>query len=350
MKQPEILTMNTNKSRNRNPFEKILKKKPGGIPLNEGATEPNTGDLVYEFLDSDSDDNHTDQGNKHTEGKLPDTKSIKEKTKEVKVLNENSELRTIEKPLSKPKKFKFVDPEIPTNRKELPKPILPKYQRVYGSDGDYLEKKHAIRKRKLNERNRIVVDNKKYVLSIDTHKAIRNYTDSELTEKHNKADKNLANSWKTIISKYEKLAKDDTLSDVVDLKTGRIIVDNGHLKGLTQQDTLKQTEDRNYNALGRIKNSYDDDFLDLLSSENIVNEARKKDIDIIDLKERGILKGLNFQMSMSDLDTDEDECDDEESYKLSSEDELLSEAESIDSDSNSDIEVDEEIEDSFYSE
>lgn len=72
----------------------------------------------------------------------------------------------------------------------------------------------------------------------------------------------------------------------------------------------------------------------------------------MDLKERGILKGLNLnlQMSMSDLDTDEDEGDDDESYKVSSEDELLSEAESLDSNSISDIEVDDEIEDSFYSE
>lgn len=344
--------MNANRSRNRNPFEKILKKKPESIAQNEVVTKLDTGDLVYEFLDSDSDDNRIDQENKETEDKAPNTITIKEKPIEVKVLNGKNELRTTEKPLSKPKKFKLVDPEIPSSRKELPKPILPKYQRVYGSDGDYLEKKHAIKKRKMNDQNRIVVDNKKYVLSIDTHKAIRNYTDSELTERHNKADKNLANSWKTIISKYENLAKDDSLSDVVDLKTGRIIVDNGHLKSLNQQDTLKQTEDRNYNALGRVKNSYDDDFLDLLSSENIVNEARKKDIDIMDLKERGILKGLNLnlQMSMSDLDTDEDEGDDDESYKVSSEDELLSEAESLDSNSNSDIEVDDEIEDSFYSE
>lgn len=139
--------MNANRSRNRNPFEKILKKKPESIALNEVVTKLDTGDLVYEFLDSDSDDNRIDQENKETEDKAPNTITIKEKPIEVKVLNGKNELRTTEKPLSKPKKFKLVDPEIPSSRKELPKPILPKYQRVYGSDGDYLEKKHAIKEK-----------------------------------------------------------------------------------------------------------------------------------------------------------------------------------------------------------
>ena len=134
------------------------------------------------------------------------------------------------------------------------------------------------------------------------------------------------------------------------MKTGTIIVDNGHLKGLNQQDTLKRTEDRNYNVLGRIKNSYDDDFLDLLSSENVINEAKKKDIDVMDLKERGILKGLNLnlELTMSDLDTEEEaDGDEDESFHLNSDDEILSEAETIESQSASDIEVDDEIEESF---
>lgn len=352
VRRPVISPMNRNKYSNRNPFEKILKKKPESLSPKEAMSKADMGDVIYELLDSDDDEKRIDQRITPTEGEVLNNKNLKENTKEVKVLNATNSLRTVENHLNEPKTYKLVDPEIPSSRKEIPKPILPKYQRVYGSDGDSFEKKNALKKRKMNDQNRIVVDNKKYVLSIDTHKAIRNYTDSELTERHNKADKNLAKSWKSIISKYENLAKDETLSDVVDLKTGRIVIDNGHLKSLTQQDTLKQTEDRNYNALGRIKNSYDDDFLDLLSSENIVNEARKKDIDIMDLKERGILKGLNLnlQMSISDLDTDDDEAEDDESYKITSEDEFLSEAETINSNSNSDIEVDEEIEDSFCSE
>lgn len=362
--------MNTRESSLRNPFEKILKKKADKKPNVEIPLK----DIVYEFLDSDSDENADKQAlqpidgeklgkkldekliedekldNKPIDSAAPKETGSKTSIREIKTANESNKLRTIKEGSTNPKKFKFIDPDVNNIRQELPTPILPKYQRVYGSDGDYLERKHNLKKRKMNNENKIVLDNKKYILSIDTHKAIRNYTDTELAERHDKADKNLANSWKSIISKYEKLGKDQALSDVVDLKTGTIIVDNGHLKGLNQQDTLKRTEDRNYNVLGRIKNSYDDDFLDLLSSENVINEAKKKDIDVMDLKERGILKGLNLnlELTMSDLDTDEEaDGDEDESFHLNSDDEILSEAETIESQSASDIEVDDEIEESF---
>ncbi|KKA01936.1 hypothetical protein D499_0Q00990 [Hanseniaspora uvarum DSM 2768] len=284
--------MNTRESSLRNPFEKILKKKADKKPNVEIPLK----DIVYEFLDSDSDENADKQAlqpidgeklekkpieneklaNKPIDSAAPKETGFKTSIREIKTANESNKLRTIKEGSTNLKKFKFIDPDVNNIRQELSTPILPKYQRVYGSDGDYLERKHNLKKRKMNNENKIVLDNKKYILSIDTHKAIRNYTDTELAERHDKADKNLANSWKSIISKYEKLGKDQSLSDVVDLKTGTIIVDNGHLKGLNQQDTLKRTEDRNYNVLGRIKNSYDDDFLDLLSSENVINEAKKK--------------------------------------------------------------------------
>lgn len=51
---------------------------------------------------------------------------------------------------------------------------------------------------------------------------------------------------------------------------------------------------------------------------------------------------------MSDLDTDEEaDGDEDESFHLNSDDEILSEAETIESQSASDIEVDDEIEESF---
>lgn len=347
--------MSTKGSKIRNPFEKILKKKPDVKPIVKPDTKAQLKDIVYEYLESDSDEEvdvpkDVEQPKVEEASVKSNQKSIIKEVKSKQVIK----LRDSKQPaIETTKKYKLIDPEIAATPQELPTPILPKYQRVYGSDGDYLERKHALKKRKMNNENKIVLDNNKYILSIDTHKAIPNYTDTELTERHNKADKNLANSWKNIISKYENLAKDESLSDVVDLKTGRIIVDNGHLKGLNQQDTLKRTEDRNYNVLGRVKNSYDDDFLDLLSSEHVINEAKKKNIDVMDLKERGILKGLNLnlELTMSDLDTDEEsEGDNDESFHLSSEEEHLSEAESIESESDSDIEVDDEIEESLDSE
>ena len=347
--------MSSKGSQIRNPFEKILKKKPDVKPFVKPDTKTQLKEIVYEYLESDSDV-EADEPKETEQPKFekPLVESNQKSTiKEVQP-KQVIKLRESKVPLIETtKKYKLINPEIATTPQELPTPILPKYQRVYGSDGDYLERKHTLKKRKMNSENKIVLENNKYILSIDTHKAIPNYTDSELIERHNKADKNLANSWKNIISKYENLGKDESLSDVVDLTTGRIISDNGHLKGLTQQDTLKRTEDRNYNVLGRVKNSYDDDFLDLLSSEHVINEAKKKNIDVMDLKKRGILKGLNLnlELTMSDLDTDEEsEGDNDESFHLSSEDEYLSEAESIESESNSEFEIDNEIEESFSAE
>ena len=195
--------MNTRESSLRNPFEKILKKKADKKPNVEIPLK----DIVYEFLDSDSDENADKQAlqpidgeklgkkldekliedekldNKPIDSAAPKETGSKTSIREIKTANESNKLRTIKEGSTNPKKFKFIDPDVNNIRQELPTPILPKYQRVYGSDGDYLERKHNLKKRKMNNENKIVLDNKKYILSIDTHKAIRNYTDTELAER-----------------------------------------------------------------------------------------------------------------------------------------------------------------------
>ncbi|SSD59258.1 uncharacterized protein SCODWIG_01019 [Saccharomycodes ludwigii] len=54
-------------------------------------------------------------------------------------------------------------------------------------------------------------------------------TDDEVIQKHKNADENMKKAWLDIISKYENVADQ---GDVIDLHTGEIIEDNGHLRSL----------------------------------------------------------------------------------------------------------------------
>lgn len=206
---------------------------------------------------------------------------------------------------SEEKPFRLIDPELPPDEVEREALIQPAKKRAKIS--------------------------KKYTVSIDTKKSIRDYTDKELTEKHKQADRNLITSWQSIISKYEQLGDKDNGSDIIDLRTGKIIEDNGHIKALAQQDTLKENDRRN--KLTKSSKCNDDDFLDGLVEDNVVKEAVRRKLDLKRLKTDGILPGLEL-----DLDDSDDSSD--ESYVLES-DEY--------SDSDSDVEVDNEIEGKDYS-
>lgn len=56
-------------------------------------------------------------------------------------------------------------------------------------------------------------------------------TDDEVMERHKIADENMKNVWTNIIAKYENA--DDSKGDLIDLNTGEIIEDNGHVRELS---------------------------------------------------------------------------------------------------------------------
>lgn len=57
-------------------------------------------------------------------------------------------------------------------------------------------------------------------------------TDDEVMERHKRADESMKTVWSNIIAKYE--AIDDSKGDMLDLASGEIIEDNGHLRGLSE--------------------------------------------------------------------------------------------------------------------
>lgn len=55
-------------------------------------------------------------------------------------------------------------------------------------------------------------------------------TEEEVIERHRKADENMKQVWSKIIQKYENV---EDQGDLIDLRTGEIVEDNGHLRGLS---------------------------------------------------------------------------------------------------------------------
>lgn len=64
-------------------------------------------------------------------------------------------------------------------------------------------------------------------------------SDDEVMQRHKKADENMKNVWSNIIQKYEQM--DDSKGDLIDLNTGEIIEDNGHVRDLAQLGSLEQS-------------------------------------------------------------------------------------------------------------
>ncbi|CCK69502.1 Scm3p KNAG_0C03980 [Huiozyma naganishii CBS 8797] len=65
-------------------------------------------------------------------------------------------------------------------------------------------------------------------------------TDEEALERHKRADETMKQVWSNIIDKYENV---HTQGDVIDLHSGRIVEDNGHIRGLEQQPTAVPGQD-----------------------------------------------------------------------------------------------------------
>lgn len=71
-----------------------------------------------------------------------------------------------------------------------------------------------------------------YILSKE-NRLIPKLSDEEIMERHRKADENMKRVWSEIIAKYENI---EDQGDTIDLRTGEIIQDNGHLRNLNQND------------------------------------------------------------------------------------------------------------------
>ena len=67
---------------------------------------------------------------------------------------------------------------------------------------------------------------------------IPNLSAEETLRRHKQADENMKRAWESIIQKYENI-NDDVEGDLVDLKTGRIVRDNGHLRRLSLMPSIR---------------------------------------------------------------------------------------------------------------
>ena len=104
--------------------------------------------------------------------------------------------------------------------------LLNKTKDVHNQDTNKSPLNIPKRKSKIRSDNNII-----YIRSKE-NALIPKLTDDEVMQRHKLADESMKNVWANIIAKYESI--DDSTGDMVDLTTGDIIEDNGHLRGLTE--------------------------------------------------------------------------------------------------------------------
>ncbi|CCE61386.1 hypothetical protein TPHA_0A03080 [Tetrapisispora phaffii CBS 4417] len=122
--------------------------------------------------------------------------------------------------------------------------------------GSNIKKLHSVLKNLLNDNKNgigrkvtsnddgtVVQNDVIYIKSKENH-LIPKLTDAEVLLKHKVADENMKKTWLDIISKYEN--PENQNSDVIDLKTGEIVEDNGHLR------TLLNNRDKTGTPLGKL--------------------------------------------------------------------------------------------------
>lgn len=76
-----------------------------------------------------------------------------------------------------------------------------------------------------------------YVVSKEDQ-LIPKLSDNEIMERHKLADENMKRVWTSIIQKYETI---EDQGDVLDLQTGEVVEDNGHIRGLSQNTDTQET-------------------------------------------------------------------------------------------------------------
>ncbi|AET41359.1 Scm3p Ecym_8063 [Eremothecium cymbalariae DBVPG len=84
------------------------------------------------------------------------------------------------------------------------------------------------------EKNGIV-----YIMSKE-NQLIPKLSDEEVMERHRRADENMKQAWADIIEKYESV---EDQGDVVDLQTGEIVEDNGHIRSIQSFGSVRDTKD-----------------------------------------------------------------------------------------------------------
>lgn len=105
--------------------------------------------------------------------------------------------------------------------------LLPKYKKPSHSYGDNKSQKKRSKSRtdpslEYTERNGII-----YIKSKE-NKMIRKLSDDEVMLRHKRADQTMKDVWTKIIDKYETVQDQ---GDILDLQTGEIVEDHGHLRG-----------------------------------------------------------------------------------------------------------------------
>lgn len=80
-------------------------------------------------------------------------------------------------------------------------------------------------------------DDSAYVLSKEDQ-LIPKLSDNEIMERHKRADENMRQVWTNIIRKYESI---EDQGDVLDLHTGEVVEDNGHIRGLSNDISVGDT-------------------------------------------------------------------------------------------------------------
>ncbi|SMN18295.1 similar to Saccharomyces cerevisiae YDL139C SCM3 Nonhistone component of centromeric chromatin that binds stoichiometrically to CenH3-H4 histones, required for kinetochore assembly [Maudiozyma saulgeensis] len=124
----------------------------------------------------------------------------------------------------------------------------------------YLHRKSGYHNTKTSNHNDIIyIRSKENVL-------IPKLTDDEVMERHKIADENMKNVWTNIIAKYENA--DDSKGDLINLSTGEIIEDNGHVRELS---TLKQPNQTSTSYKTTFGDILLDDEIDDTTNENIQN-------------------------------------------------------------------------------
>jgi hypothetical protein len=85
-------------------------------------------------------------------------------------------------------------------------------------------------------------------------------TDAEYQRKKQEAQQTLKNTFESIFARYSNVADDET--DEVDLETGKIVVDNGHIRSMANDPKARER----WRALGEImEDDADSDSVDELA-------------------------------------------------------------------------------------
>lgn len=132
-------------------------------------------------------------------------------------------------------------------------------------------RRHSGEVRPIAERNGHV-----YIMSKE-NQVIPKLSDDEVMQRHIRADENMKEVWSNIISKYESL---EDQGDLVDLNTGEIVEDNGHIKQLTTNDATKDKKTRYTSVLRDIIDISDEDDGDKDDEHTIwANNSESSDSD-----------------------------------------------------------------------